>query len=124
MSWGERSCKWLYPEEKTETKHCDPTIETCNVDCKLYESNGKSKDSTSRRGALSLAAMAGVLGPEALDKVFQQNIKKLCVQLSRATIMLSGLLPVVTDIDEKMRIAQFIESSMEMMDEVAEARKE
>jgi len=42
MSWGERSCYWLYEPKKP----CTPTIHTCNVRCKHYQSNGKEPDST------------------------------------------------------------------------------
>ena len=42
MSWGERSCKHLFDDYI-----CTPTMETCNVDCKHYESNGKKPDSVS-----------------------------------------------------------------------------
>lgn len=41
MSWGERSCKWLYDENKP----CEPEMLTCNVNCQYYESNGKDPDS-------------------------------------------------------------------------------
>ena len=41
MSWGERSCSGC-PEGY---KGC--TMETCNVDCKHYKSNGRQPDSES-----------------------------------------------------------------------------
>ena len=43
MSWGERSCKYM--------GNCptEPTMETCNVDCIYYESNGKEPDSAKRK---------------------------------------------------------------------------
>ena len=33
MSWGERSCKWLYNQDKK----CKPELKTCNVNCPQYE---------------------------------------------------------------------------------------
>ena len=41
MSWGERSCK---------REQCKiATLQTCNVDCPEYESNGTKPDSVSRK---------------------------------------------------------------------------
>ena len=48
MSWGERSCKWLYKDNK-----CKPSPLTCNVDCKLYEWDGKTKPD-SKKGCQAL----------------------------------------------------------------------
>ena len=45
MSWGERSCYWLHEQKKP----CNPTRSTCNVDCPLYQPNGKKPDSKSRK---------------------------------------------------------------------------
>jgi hypothetical protein len=39
MSWGERSCKWLYDENKPCKE--DISMALCNVDCPMYESNGR-----------------------------------------------------------------------------------
>ncbi len=39
MSWGERSCINLYSDKKT----CKPTMETCNVKCKQYKWDNKTK---------------------------------------------------------------------------------
>lgn len=36
MSWGERSCKYLYAQDK----QCKPSLEHCNVNCALYEWDG------------------------------------------------------------------------------------
>lgn len=47
MSWGERSCKWLFADDKPcrETIH----IKTCHVDCPMYKSNGNKPDSISKK---------------------------------------------------------------------------
>lgn len=38
MSWGERSCKWLYRDDRA----CKPTMIACCVDCELYTYDGKT----------------------------------------------------------------------------------
>ena len=38
MSWGERSCKWLYRNDRK----CNPTMMGCNVSCKQYTYDGKT----------------------------------------------------------------------------------
>lgn len=39
MSWGERSCKWYFDQQKT----CKPTMINCNVNCEKYEWDGLTK---------------------------------------------------------------------------------
>lgn len=40
MSWGERSCRY-FGDCKVE----NVTMDTCNVDCQQYKSNGRRPDS-------------------------------------------------------------------------------
>lgn len=51
MSWGERSCKHY---EGGEVRPCMPTMDTCNVACPHYVSNGREPDSTTA-GARAMA---------------------------------------------------------------------
>jgi len=45
MSWGERSC--IYSNK--DSRPCNPTQKTCNVNCNHYKSNGKNPDSKSKK---------------------------------------------------------------------------
>jgi hypothetical protein len=38
MSWGERSCVFLY----SPTRSCSPELGTCNVNCSQYIHDGKT----------------------------------------------------------------------------------
>lgn len=44
MSWGERSCKYINGRCPAQ-----PSMETCNVNCEHYKSNGRRPDSKKRR---------------------------------------------------------------------------
>ena len=50
MSWGERSCVFLYKEKIP----CKPKLPTCNVSCPYYQWDGKTNpDSLLDNGARS-----------------------------------------------------------------------
>lgn len=46
MSWGERSCKYLY---NSKEKPCKPEMDTCNVNCQYYEWDGKTPPDSHKR---------------------------------------------------------------------------
>jgi len=48
MSWGERSCKHL---SNFNARPCIPNFGTCNVNCKTYEWNGKTKPDSQKKDA-------------------------------------------------------------------------
>ena len=40
MSWGERSCMYIY--KKASERPCTPSFQGCNVSCEFYTYDGKT----------------------------------------------------------------------------------
>jgi len=77
MSWGERSCKWLY----LNTKKCNPTMMSCNVSCKDYTYDGKSTpDSVPNHGIENMLdqIIAPPFSKTKIDRMLRKiNIKEI-----------------------------------------------
>ena len=70
MSWGERSCIYLYDPEKP----CRPTLKGCNVNCHFYEWDKKTAPDSKRKNLIEEIEAAHVMAGE---NAVLGNLKRL-----------------------------------------------